>query len=108
MTKKTNYVNTEELRQRLRNLEAEQRRQNAVLRKLNKLENPEAPASHHTHTPGYVICLMFESQPTVEWSQAGWRPRGRGTCYETLEQAVLSLATIQNDWPDYQIKILKK
>lgn len=108
MTKKTNLLDTEELRQRLRNLEAEQRRQNAILRKLNKLEEPETSANQHTHTHGYVICLMFESQPTVEWSQAGWRPRGRGTCYETLEQAALILAAIQSDWPDYQIKILKK
>lgn len=105
--KKLGLLNTEELKQRLRDLEVEQRRQNAVLQKLNKLENPEVPVQP-TETDGYVICLVFESQPTVEWSQAGWRPRGRGTCFETLEQAVLNLARVQNDWPDYQIKIIKK
>jgi len=60
---------------------------------------------------GFVICLAFNKKRPVEWTEegsGGWRELGFGKCYPELIQAKACLKTLQQRWPEYPLKIVKR
>lgn len=60
---------------------------------------------------GYVVCLMFNPRSPTEWSEesgGGWRERGQGQCYPTVEYARAALAKLKQQWPRHPLKIIKR
>lgn len=116
------------LKQRLDGLEKEQIRQEAALRalqrikeemshslmELQKIRRGELPDKEaldiqllETVERQFLICLIFENQPMIEWSEKGWQPRGKGRHYPTLGQATTALKTIRQKWAGYRIEIVE-
>ena len=59
---------------------------------------------------GYVVCLLFNRKTPTEWSDksgGGWRQRGKGTRYATVEEAKTSYLKLKEKWPDYPLKVMK-
>ena len=59
---------------------------------------------------GYVVCLLFNRKAPTEWSDksgGGWRQRGKGTRYATIEEAKESYLKLKKKWPDYPLKVMK-
>ncbi len=60
---------------------------------------------------GYVLCLMFNPRSPTEWSEesgGGWRERGQGQCYPTIDHARAALAKLKQQWPRHPLKIVKR
>jgi len=61
-------------------------------------------------TQGYVVCLLFNPKSPTEWSDksgGGWRQRGKGTYYATIEEAKKRYLELKKKWPDYPLKVLR-
>ena len=116
----------DELTSRLQCMENEQNRLNKILSEVQELEgqinNIKTTLSTHDETTdkphtikgncpkknGYVVCLMFNPNSPVEWSGKQWQVHGKGKCYLSSEQASQCLVTLQQRWPGYPFKILKR
>lgn len=92
----------------------------AELGQINQTEpeaKPIATTPSHTNddqalpavsASGYVICLMYNPKTPTEWSEesgGGWRERGFGECYQTLEKAQAQYNRLKKKWPNHPLKI---
>lgn len=64
-----------------------------------------------TNKHGFVIRLLFNQDSPTEWSEeggGGWRDRGSGHCYVSMEKAQARCQELQVRWPDYPLDIIKR
>ncbi|OUD12467.1 hypothetical protein [Thioflexithrix psekupsensis] len=126
-------VFSEDLHERLYQLELEQERQLREIESLQKLplfnvhtldnKSTRSMAVLPNHLPqlpkmpprlkevsksqaGYKICLDFGNGcPSSEWSEEtkGWRSKGQGSCYPTVQVANEKLRELKSRWPNYPL-----
>ena len=70
-------------------------------------KKPPLPSTSSV-SPGYVICVMFNSKSPREWSGTGWCELGKGMRYTTPEQVKQTFQQLKKQWPNYPLKILKR
>lgn len=99
---------------RLRELEAEQDRQEhavhdlAKITELKDVEDIKISKEIKQGGKGFYICLDFGAgAPVSEWSEEtnGWRSKNQGTRYKSQAEAEQRYKQLKQKWPDYPLKI---
>jgi hypothetical protein len=100
---------SEELKKRVAQLEAEQKRQEEDVSKLTKVKQDlPIPKKIIKNKEGFLVKLVFgNNAPVSEWSDEthGWRTSGLGTRYPSQQVAEQKLAELKEKWPNYPLEI---